>query len=339
MVGQTLTADTSGISDEDGLNNAVFTYRWYGTYARKTKDLSAQSTYTVQESDIRRQIKLVVSFTDDVGYQERISATPTDAVVPDVRYYFLRTEKNIEEPQSGRREVGTWVYLNDWPRVRSADGTKVHFWGIEPVVPFNIPYTVSYEDGARGKLDRASQTSPSSATQSRPIGSDLQGRSELSVTIKQISKKVNRREVPAGQELGKIVITLDDYLDLPNGPQDQLPRRRPQAHHDDHQQREALRHSRCNAPIWGRPWQAEPALPVKPARSKAELPCRRRFHPRYTGGRRPGLAGERWSTPSQRWLLTIAHFTGNPKARPNTPGEGPFQNNRTGSCVTIKQHP
>ena len=149
MVGQTLTVDTSGISDADGLNNAVFTYRWYGTYALKTKDLSAQSTYTVQESDIRRQIQLVVSFTDDVGYKERISSTPTDAVVPDVRYYFLRTEKSIEEPQSGQREVGTWVYLNDWPRVRSADGTKVHFWGVEPVVPFNIPYTVSYEEGAQ----------------------------------------------------------------------------------------------------------------------------------------------------------------------------------------------
>ena len=215
MVGQTLTADTSGISDQDGLNNAVFTYRWYGTYALKTKDLSAQSTYTVQESDIRRQIKLVVSFTDDVGYKERISAT-TDAVVPDVRYYFLRTEKSIEEPQSGQREVGTWVYLNDWPRVRSADGTRVHFWGVEPVVPFNIPYTVSYEDGARASWFEVAAVTFSATTDTN--GFTLQGRSKLIVTIKQISKKVDRREVPAGQELGKIVITLGDHLDLPNGP-------------------------------------------------------------------------------------------------------------------------
>ena len=41
----------------------------------------------------------------------------------------------------------------------------------------------------------------------------FQGRSELMVTIKQISKRA-----PAGTDLGKIVITLDDGIDLPNGP-------------------------------------------------------------------------------------------------------------------------
>ena len=216
MVGQTLTADTSGINDKDGINNAVFTYRWYRCEGQGTKNLSTQSTYTVQESDIGRQIQLVVSFTDDVGYQERISSTPTDAVVPDVRYYFLRTEKSIEEPQSGQREVGTWVYLNDWPLVRSADGTKVHFWGVEPVVPFNIPYTVSYEDGARASWFEVAPVTFRATTYTNQFV--LQGRSELVITIKQISKEVNGREVPAGQELGKIVITLGDYLDLPNGP-------------------------------------------------------------------------------------------------------------------------
>ena len=33
------------------------------------------------------------------------------------------------------------------------------------------------------------------------------------VTIKQISKNV-----PYGEDLGKIIITLDDGIDLPNGP-------------------------------------------------------------------------------------------------------------------------
>ena len=36
------------------------------------------------------------------------------------------------------------------------------------------------------------------------------------VTIKQISKKVDKRQVPTDTDLGKIVITLDDGIDLPN---------------------------------------------------------------------------------------------------------------------------
>ena len=39
--------------------------------------------------------------------------------------------------------------LSDWPKVRSTDGTRLHNWGVNPVVPFTIPYTVSYEDGAK----------------------------------------------------------------------------------------------------------------------------------------------------------------------------------------------
>ena len=63
QVGETLTADTSGIADEDGLDNAAFSYQWL---ADDTEVAGATgSTYTLVEADEGKAIKVQVSFTDD----------------------------------------------------------------------------------------------------------------------------------------------------------------------------------------------------------------------------------------------------------------------------------
>ena len=212
MVGQTLTLDISAISEPDGLTNARFTYRWYKTDREGTEELSTADSYTVREEDKGDRIRLTVSFTDDEGFQEKVTGAPTAAVVPYLEHYFLITEKSMIEAQTGAREVSTWVYLNDWPRVRSADGSRIHNWGVNPIVPFTIPYTVDYADGAAASwVEVADVTFTATRQSSHVIG--FQGRSEMIVTIKQISKNV-----PYGEDLGKIIITLDDGIDLPNGP-------------------------------------------------------------------------------------------------------------------------
>ena len=212
MVGQTLTLDTGAISEPDGLTNARFTYRWYKTYREDTEELSTADSYTVREEDKGDRIRLTVSFTDDEGFQEEVTGAPTAAVVPYLEHYFLITEKSMIEAQTGAREVSTWVYLNDWPRVRSADGSRIHNWGVNPIVPFTVPYTVDYADGAAASwVEVADVTFTATRQSSRVIG--FQGRSEMIVTIKQISKNV-----PYGEDLGKVIITLDDGIDLPNGP-------------------------------------------------------------------------------------------------------------------------
>ena len=214
VVADTLTVDTSGITDKDGLTNVEYTYRWFkreGRVAIVVEELSTASSYTVREQGIGDQIRFVVSFTDDVGYREKRAAEPSDAVLPYLEHYFLITEKRIGEPPSATKEVGTWVYLNDWPRVRSADGSKLLHWGVNPPVPFTIPYTVSYEDGAMASCIAVEDVT-FTATQSGNV-TRFQGRSELMATIKQISKRA-----PAGTDLGKVVITLDDGIDLPSGP-------------------------------------------------------------------------------------------------------------------------
>ena len=77
-VGETLTADTSGITDADGLDNATFSYQWLADDA----DISGStgSTYTLATADEGRAITVRVSFTDDGGNDETLTSAPTEAV-------------------------------------------------------------------------------------------------------------------------------------------------------------------------------------------------------------------------------------------------------------------
>ena len=78
QVGETLTADTSGIADEDGLDKAVFAYRWQSDSA----DISGatDATYTLADSDEGKAVSVVVSFTDDAGNAETLTSAATAAV-------------------------------------------------------------------------------------------------------------------------------------------------------------------------------------------------------------------------------------------------------------------
>ena len=81
QVGETLTADTAGIEDADGLTNISFTYQWMADDA----DISGAtgSTYTLADSEEGKAIKVEVSFTDDAGNDESLTSAATDEV--DVR--------------------------------------------------------------------------------------------------------------------------------------------------------------------------------------------------------------------------------------------------------------
>ena len=77
-MGETLTADTSGIADEDGMDNAAFSYQWLADDA----DISGatDSTYTLSDSGEGKAIKVRVSFTDDEGNEETLTSGATEAV-------------------------------------------------------------------------------------------------------------------------------------------------------------------------------------------------------------------------------------------------------------------
>ena len=78
QVGETLTADTTGISDSDGLANATFTYQWLADDADITD--ATGSTYALAAADEGKTIKVRASFTDDRGHQETLTSTATATV-------------------------------------------------------------------------------------------------------------------------------------------------------------------------------------------------------------------------------------------------------------------
>ena len=78
QVGETLTADTSGIADADGLANATFSYQWL---ADDTDIAGATGlTYTLTDSEESKAIKVQVSFTDDADNRETLTSAATGAV-------------------------------------------------------------------------------------------------------------------------------------------------------------------------------------------------------------------------------------------------------------------
>ena len=78
QVGETLTADTSDIADQDGLTNVGYTYQWMAADA----DISGATgrTYTPVKADEGKAIKVRVSFNDDGGNEESLTSPATDAV-------------------------------------------------------------------------------------------------------------------------------------------------------------------------------------------------------------------------------------------------------------------
>ena len=82
MVGDTLTADASGIDDADGLTGAAFAWQWIrvsgGTETRIPGATSA--SYTVVAADAGATLKAEASFTDDGGTEETVESAETSAV-------------------------------------------------------------------------------------------------------------------------------------------------------------------------------------------------------------------------------------------------------------------
>ena len=77
-MGETLTADTSGIADDEGLENATFTYQWLADGTAISG--ATASAYTPVEADEGKTVTVQVNFTDDAGNDETLTSAPTDAV-------------------------------------------------------------------------------------------------------------------------------------------------------------------------------------------------------------------------------------------------------------------
>ena len=78
QVEQTLTADTSSITDEDGLTNVSYSYQWIAGGS----DIAGAtgSTYTLTSSEEGQTVQVRVTFTDDADNEETLTSQATVAV-------------------------------------------------------------------------------------------------------------------------------------------------------------------------------------------------------------------------------------------------------------------
>ena len=84
QVGQTLTAVTTGIMDDDGLDD-VFTYQWVrvdadGTSNEEDITDATDATYTLTADERGKKVKVEVRFVDILGGEETRTSAPTETV-------------------------------------------------------------------------------------------------------------------------------------------------------------------------------------------------------------------------------------------------------------------
>ena len=78
QVDETLTADTSGISDDDGLTNVAYSYQWIAGGL----DIAGAtgSSYTLTSNEQGKTVRVRVTFTDDADNAESLTSAATAAV-------------------------------------------------------------------------------------------------------------------------------------------------------------------------------------------------------------------------------------------------------------------
>ena len=123
-VGQTLSADTSGIADPDGLQNATFSHQWVSSDGVTDTDIPGETgaAYVVQPGDAGKMIKVRVSFTDDAGNDETTASAATAAVAATVP----GTPRSLQVQTEGTGELAV-----NWQEPESNGGSDVTGYRVE----------------------------------------------------------------------------------------------------------------------------------------------------------------------------------------------------------------
>ena len=111
QAGETLSADTSGIGDANGLTNVQFTYEWIRNDGNTDTNIvgATAQTHTLTQDDVGKAIKVQVSFTDDDGYSESVTSAATAAVTANAVETLWSAEMTVAD--YGSSSLG--AYLDD----------------------------------------------------------------------------------------------------------------------------------------------------------------------------------------------------------------------------------
>ena len=128
QVGETLTAETSGIADADGLTNVSYSYQWVRNDGNSDTDITdaTDSSYTLVAADEGQTIKVRVSFTDDADSEETLTSTATEAVSFAVQQQTSNNPATGSPTISGTAQVGETLTA-DTSGIADTDGLTNRF--------------------------------------------------------------------------------------------------------------------------------------------------------------------------------------------------------------------
>ena len=161
QVGETLTVDTTGIADADGLTDATFSYQWIRNDGSADTDITSatSSTYTLVDADQGKTIKVRVSFTDDAGNDESLTseAKPDEgtAVSPGVNLCEDIMEQIRNDPEISEEEYEELyqflceIQVNPPP----ADSPVVNLITGDPIAPGSPTGLTTSYNSASGDVD------------------------------------------------------------------------------------------------------------------------------------------------------------------------------------------
>jgi hypothetical protein len=164
---QTLTADTSGIADADGLG--TLSYQWLRNGMAIAEATSR--IYTLGDADVGTQISVTVSYTDEQGISESVTSVPTEAVtnVNDAPFLVTNTGSTVAEGSIDMIDASELIVTdvdNSAAQLTYTIGTGPLYGRLELTTVRGITATTfTQADIATGRLvyihDRAETTSDS----------------------------------------------------------------------------------------------------------------------------------------------------------------------------------
>ena len=166
-VGETLTADTSGIADADGLQDATFNHQWVSIDGAADSDIPGETAaaYVVLSGDAGKTLKVQVSFTDDAGNDETLTSAATAAVAATVP----GTPRSLEVETEGTGELAV-----TWQPPQSHGGSEVTGYRVEWKL-------------ATGSWDTEADVSSASTTETSHTITGLSLDTEYAVRVRAVS--------------------------------------------------------------------------------------------------------------------------------------------------------
>ena len=150
QVGQTLTASTTTIMDDNGLTGVSYTYQWIRVDGGDS-DISGatSSTYILVDDDLGKTIKVKVSFTDDASNSETLTsaAYPTNGTVQRITVSFGATTYMALEGGS----VNVAVNLNVDPMRTVVIPIRATVQGTTTTADYSVPTSVTFTAGQMAK--------------------------------------------------------------------------------------------------------------------------------------------------------------------------------------------